>query len=333
MPYFARIVDDAFKPLTLCILGPTAGGKSAVAMALAEALAQRALGGAANAGAEIISADSMQIYRGMDVGTAKPSTEERALVRHHLIDIADPHVGGFTLADWLTGAQAAVRDIHARGKHAIVVGGTNLYMKALIEGMFAGPPVDDALRAALELQPTEMLRRELEQADPVAAARIHPNDRRRTIRAVEVHRQTGEPISALQSQWRAQPQELPAGWHVIGLDWSVEAINRRINQRVAAMFDVGLVAEVTRLAAAGPLSRQAVEAVGYYEVLLHLAGQCTLDEASEAIKVRTRRYAKQQRTWLRRFRAVPGSTWIEADTVSPADATDHVLKNIFRNQP
>jgi tRNA dimethylallyltransferase len=330
MPYFARTVDNDFKPLTLCILGPTAGGKSALAMALAKALAHRAArsGGAASAGAEIISADSMQIYRGMDVGTAKPPAEERALVRHHLIDIADPHLGGFTLADWLTGAQAAVRDIHARGKHAIVVGGTNLYMKALIEGMFAGPPVDDALRAALELQPTEMLRRELEQADPVAAARIHPNDRRRTIRAVEVHRQTGEPISALQSQWRAQPQELPEGWHLIGLDWSVEGINKRINTRVAAMFD-----EVTALAAAGPLSRQAVEAVGYYEVLLHLAGQCTLEEAAEAMKVRTRRYAKQQRTWLRRFRIVPGSTWIEADTVTPNAAIDHVLKNIFRNQP
>lgn len=271
----------------------------------------------------------MQVYRGMDIGTAKSTLEERRGVPHHLIDIADPHTGTFTLADWLDAAQQALADVHARGKLAIVVGGTNLYVRALLEGMFAGPQPDPALRAALEALPADMLRQRLEQCDPVAAARIHPNDRRRTVRALEVHQQTGTAISALQQQWQARPAELPAGWTLAGLEWPVEAINRRINTRVASMVEAGLVKEVMRLLTGGPLSRQAVEAVGYKEVLTHLAGRCTVDEAAEAIKMRTRRYAKQQRTWLRRFRAVPGSVWVDGPQTTTEAAADLVLKKIF----
>lgn len=315
----------AHSATTICILGPTASGKSALALELARRLPPGR--------AEIVSADSMQIYRGMDIGTAKATPAERQQVRHHMVDIADPHHGSFTLADWLDGAREAVADIHGRGGVALVVGGTNLYLKALLEGMFEGPPVNTALRAELEGLPTEMLRRELEQCDPMAAARIHANDRRRTLRAVEVHRQTGTPISELQAQWKARPNALPEGWWVVGLEWTPEALNRRINERVYGMMDAGLLREVIALASTGPLARQAIEAVGYSECLRHLAGELPLDAAVEEIKVRSRRYGKQQRTWLRRFRAIPGSLWFDGATVSPEQAAELVLAKIFPNRP
>jgi tRNA dimethylallyltransferase len=310
---------------TICILGPTASGKSALALQLARRLPPGR--------AEIVSADSMQIYRGMDIGTAKATPAERQEVVHHLVDIADPHHGSYTLADWLDDAREAIAGIHARGGVALVVGGTNLYLKALLEGMFEGPPINATLRAELEALPTEMLRRELEQTDPMAAARIHANDRRRTLRAVEVHRQTGTPISELQAQWKARPNALPEGWWVVGWEWTAEALNRRINERVYAMMDAGLLREVIALAGAGPLARQAIEAVGYSECLRHLAGELTLDAAVEEIKVRSRRYGKQQRTWLRRFRAIPGSLWFDGASIHPEQAAELVLAKIFPNRP
>ncbi|MFO0963118.1 MAG: tRNA (adenosine(37)-N6)-dimethylallyltransferase MiaA [Phycisphaerales bacterium] len=314
--------DDApaRAPRTLLVLGPTAGGKTALGIALAQRLP---------GGGEVVSADSMQVYRGMDIGTAKPSVEERAGVPHHLIDIADPHAGAFTVADWLDAAREAIAQIHARGRHAIVVGGTNLYIKALVEGMFEGPPSDPALRAQLDALPTEILRGDLEHHDPVAAARIHPNDRRRTIRALEVWMRTGQRISELQAQWSERPRELPAGWAVVGLEWPVELLNRRINARVHAMVDAGLLREVVALAGRGPLTRQAVEAVGYHEMLEHLAGTLTLEQAVERMKIRSRQYGKQQRTWLRRFRAIPGSVWIEAARATTEGAADEVIEKLF----
>jgi tRNA dimethylallyltransferase len=314
--------DDApaRAPRTLLVLGPTAGGKTALGIALAQRLP---------GGGEVVSADSMQVYRGMDIGTAKPSREERAGVPHHLIDIADPHAGAFTVADWLDAAREAIAQIHARGRHAIVVGGTNLYIKALVEGMFEGPPTDPALRAQLEALPTEILRGDLEHHDPVAAARIHPNDRRRTVRALEVWMRTGQRISDLQAQWSERPRELPEGWAVVGLEWPVELLNRRINARVHAMVDAGLLREVVALAGTGPLTRQAVEAVGYHEMLEHLAGTLTLEQAVERMKIRSRQYGKQQRTWLRRFRAIPGSVWIEAARTTTEGAADEVIEKLF----
>ena len=307
-------------PRTVLVLGPTAGGKSA----LAAELALRMPGGG-----ECVGADSMQVYAGMDIGTAKPTEEERRGVPHHMIDVADPHGGAFTLADWLEGAHAAIDAIHARGRHAVVVGGTNLYVKSLMDGMFDGPPPDPALRAQLEAQPTETLRRELERHDPIAAARIHPNDRRRAVRALEVWTATGQPISALQRQWEDAPRTLPHGWHVVGLEWPVELINQRINVRVRAMVEAGLEAEVMRLLAKGPLNRQAVEAVGYREVLRHFAHECSMDQAEEDIKARTRRYARQQRTWLRRFKAIQGAIWVDAPRVSTEDAASDVIGTLF----
>ena len=307
-------------PRTILVLGPTAGGKTALSVELA----LRVPGGG-----ECVSADSMQVYRGMDIGTAKPSIDERRGVPHHLLDVADPHGGPFTVADWVEGAQSAIAAIHARGRHAIVVGGTNLYVKSLAEGMFEGPAGDPEIRARLEALPTEMLRGDLEHHDPVAASRIHFNDRRRTIRALEVWMITGRRISELQQQWSDAPRALPAGMHVVGLEWPVDLINQRINQRVHAMVEAGLEQEVMRLLAKGSLNRQAIEAVGYREVLRHFAHELSIEEAEEEIKVRTRQYARQQRTWLRRFKAVPGAIWIDGPRTTTEAAAGLVIETLF----
>lgn len=308
-------------PRTILIAGPTAGGKSALAMALAEAVP---------GGVEIVSADSMQAYRGMDIGTAKPSAADRARVPHHLIDIADPHLHAPTVADWLRDAHAAIEGIHERARTAVLVGGTNLYLRAFIDGLAALPPSDDLLRAELERLPPEELRRELVAADPTAAARIHPNDRRRTVRALEVLRLTGVPISTHQAQWGAVPAALPPGTALVGLQWDTEAINRRINARVGAMMAAGFLREVEALRADGPLLPQPAEAVGYREMLDHLEGRRTLDDAIEGTAIRTRQYAKQQRTWLKRFRAVPGAVWLEGgETVLPG-AGQRVVDNFWQ---
>jgi tRNA dimethylallyltransferase len=267
---------------------------------------------AAGPAAELVSADSMQVYRGMDIGTAKPTTSERSEVIHHGLDLVDPTHDGFTVEDWLAHAHAALAAIHARGGVAIVVGGTNLYAKALIEGLFDGPPADPALREELGTWELDALRSELVRIDPVAAERIHRNDRRRTIRAIEVHRATGTPISVLQAQWRDRPAALPAGWSLVGLSMGVEANNRRINARVRGMRAMGLVDEVRSLLGAGGFGAQAATAVGYRELIAHLHGAGSEDDAFEAIKIATRQLAKQQRTWLKRFADTPGSTWIDA---------------------
>jgi tRNA dimethylallyltransferase len=287
----------------IVVMGPTASGKSALALAMARA---------AGPAVELVSADSMQVYRGMDIGTAKPTTSERSEVIHHGLDLVDPTHDGFTVEDWLAHAHAALAAIHARGGVAIVVGGTNLYAKALIEGLFDGPPADPALREELGTWELDALRSELVRIDPVAAERIHRNDRRRTIRAIEVHRATGTPISVLQAQWRDRPAALPADWSLVGLSMGVEANNRRINARVRGMRAMGLVDEVRSLLGAGGFGAQAATAVGYRELIAHLHGAGSEDDAFEAIKIATRQLAKQQRTWLKRFADTPGSTWIDA---------------------
>lgn len=288
------------------IAGPTAGGKSDLAVRVAELL-----GGPA--AAEIVTADSVQIYRGMDIGSAKPTPEERRGITHHLIDIVEP-TDPFTVADWLAAAEAAITQIQTRGRTPIVVGGTHLYLKAFLEGLFQGPDPDPALREELRSLGLSALRRELERIDPAAAARIHPNDERRTIRALEVYRQTGTPISQLQQQWDrgARPD-----CTLIGIEWPPELLARRINARVRAMIDRGLVEEVRRLVPR--LGPQAREALGYAQILHHLAREWTLDKAIEEIKIETRRFGKNQRTWLRRLRAIPGSVWIDAGSIPDSD--------------
>ena len=184
-------VHSSHRPIIL-IVGPTAGGKTSLSVDLAIRLP---------GGGECISADSMQVYRGMDIGTAKPTHEERRGVPHHLLDVADPSTDGFTVAEWREQADEAVADIRSRGLWPIVVGGTNLYVRALLEGVFEGPAADPAIRAELEAMEPEKLRSMLEELDPVSAERIHPNDQRRTIRALEVHRLSGQTLSSQQQQW------------------------------------------------------------------------------------------------------------------------------------
>lgn len=294
------MLEPSLRPIIL-ILGPTAGGKTALAIELARRLP---------GGGECICADSMQVYRGMDIGTAKPTPDERTAVPHHLFDIAEPSDDGFTVDRWRDLAERTIREIRGRGHWPIVVGGTNLYIQALLYGLISGPEPDRALRAKLDALPAGELRGWLERVDPHAAARIHPHDRKRTIRAVEVFEQTGTPLSAQQTQWESGTPRNDVC--IIGLEYSVESINRRINLRVRAMMEAGLVEEVRRLHETGHLGRQAAEALGYKQILQYLRGEIDLEEAVEQIKIRTRRFAKQQRTWLRRFRALTPSVWLNA---------------------
>jgi tRNA dimethylallyltransferase len=298
----------------IVILGPTAGGKTELAIALAQQLP---------GGGECIGADSMQVYRGMDIGTAKPTAEQRTAVPHHLLDLVEPSDEDFSVDTWLRLAEEVIAAVRSRGRWPIVVGGTNLYIQALLGGMFEGPGPDPALRARLNAMDDSALRSRLESVDPVSAGRIHANDRKRTIRAIEVFEQTGRPLSGMQGQWNDQPRD---DVRIIGLDWPVEAINRRINARVKAMMEAGLLEEVRRLREEDRLGRQAREALGYRQLIDHLEGRCTLEEAVEQIKIRTRRFAKQQRTWLRRFRSHPRAAWLPAGDLGSQDIVSQSLR-------
>jgi tRNA dimethylallyltransferase len=287
------------------IVGPTAGGKSALGVALAHHL--RGEGHAA----EIVTADSIQIYRGLDIGSAKPTLAEREGIPHHLLDLCEPDGPGFTVADWLREAERVIADVRARGGVPIVVGGTHLYVKAFVEGMFDGPGTDEAVRESLRAQGRAALRQELERVDAEAARRIHPNDERRTVRALEVYRLTGTPISAHQAQWDREGRAR-TDCVLVGLDWPSDLLNPRINARVRTMVERGFVEEVRGLWKAGRLGPQAREALGYKQIADHFEGRCSLDEAIEKTKIETRRFGKNQRTWLKRLRLIPGSVWIDA---------------------
>lgn len=304
------------------IVGPTAGGKSALAVDVALEMMRRGVGAG-----EIVTADAFQVYRDLDIGTAKPTEDERRGIPHHLIDVVDPGAP-FSVHDWLALATRAIDDIRSRGGVPIVAGGTNLYIKALMEGMFSGPGADEVVRAELRALDPATRRAELERVDPAAAARIHPNDERRTIRALEVHRLTGRPISDWQGQWdRDETRDDRA---LVGLVWDRETLNERINERIRRMMADGLLEEVRRLLQAGRLTGQAGEALGYKQLVRYLNGDWALDEAVEQIKIETRRLAKNQRTWLRRLRRIPGSRWIQTGC-DPASnwaqiTVDHCLR-------
>jgi tRNA dimethylallyltransferase len=313
-------MPDPTDPIPI-LAGPTGGGKTALAVTLAQRLP---------GGGEVISADSMQVYRDLDIGTAKPSPAEMQGVAHHGISIVDPREvaagESFTVDDWLPVAEEAIAAIRTRGRTPIVAGGTNLYLQAFLYGLFQGPPADETLRAALQEKSLEELRGRLLEVDPAASERIHPNDRRRTIRALEVFELTGTPISAQQTQWTSE--RIRPGARLFILDWPTDRINRRINQRVRAMMEAGLLEEVTRLRAAGALAGQAGEALGYKQLLDHLRGECTLAEAVERIKIETRRYAKNQRTWLRRLSATPGAVVVACDDAA-GDLIERVAEAIL----
>lgn len=316
------MTPGAAHPKFPVICGPTAGGKTALAVELA--LAYAALG---RGGAEIVSADAYLIYKGLDIGTGKPTDDERKGVPHHLIDIIEP-TERFSVHDWLRAAEDEITDIRARGNLPIVVGGTHLYIQSILHGMFEGPPPDEALREQLRAIPAPQRRAELERVDPDAAARIHPSDERRTIRALEVFRQTGTPISRLQTQW-ASVQPDRSDRVLVGLEWSSEAINRRINARVRQMLEQGLIEEVRGLWSSGRLGPQAGEALGYKQLVEHFEGRASEHDAVERIKIETRRFAKNQRTWLRRLRTELGSVWLDTVSSTPVSHAQSLVQKMF----
>jgi tRNA dimethylallyltransferase len=265
--------------------------------------------------------DSMTLYRHMDIGTAKPTERERHAVPHHLIDVIDPHQE-FSLAQYLAAAEQAVRDIRARGREVLFVGGTPLYLKGLLRGIFYGPPADWEFRRGLEeeasCQGPGFLHKRLAAVDPQAAERLHPNDARRIIRALEVFAKTGQPISAHQRQFDIGLQA--AACRVFVLDWPKEELHARIDRRVDEMFAAGLIDEVRGLLDRGqPLSKTARQALGYREVLEHLEGCRTAEETVALVKTHTRQFAKRQGTWFRSLsecRFVPFSGALEPKAVA-----------------
>jgi tRNA dimethylallyltransferase len=309
--------DNAF-----VLTGPTGSGKTQLAVELAERL-----------GAEIVSMDSMALYRGMDIGTAKPNAEERRRVPHHLVDVLDPWESA-SVAWWLQQAARCCHEIAGRGARPLFVGGTALYLKALMFGLFEGPPADEQLRQRLireaELAGPQAVHQQLARVDPVTAARLHPNDVRRVVRALEVWELTGRTISSWQQQWpRTRGSRIEdrgsnkTDWRQAGaitegpsildprssildpclcLDLPRAELYERINRRVEQMFAAGLVEEARALRLLPrPLSREAAQALGYKEVFAYLDGQATLAETIALVQLRSRNFAKRQLTWFRRL--------------------------------
>lgn len=288
-----RLGDDCW-----FLTGPTAAGKSALAIPMAHRL-----------GADIVSVDSMAVYRGLDVGTAKPSAEDRAAVPHHCVDAVSP-AHSFSVAEWLELAVSAVDDCRARGRQILFVGGTPLYLRGLRDGLADLPAADPTIRASLvaeaEAQGPERLHARLATIDPEAAARIHPRDTKRIVRALEVCTLTGQPLSAAQLPTHDPIFEE----RLMILDVTREELAKRIDRRVEAMFASGLIEE-TEVALAGPggIGPTARQAPGYTEAIEFLAGHIDRGEAIRRTQLRTRQLAKRQRTWFRSFK---NATWIGA---------------------
>lgn len=292
----------------LLLVGPTAVGKSAVAAWVAE-----------RAGAEVISADARTIFRDLAVGTDRPPPDVLARVPHHLVGVLDPGAC-YDAAMFRRDCERIVSEIHARGRRAIVVGGSTLYVRALTRGLFPGPPGDPTLRRELAQRPIEELRAELVRADPEAARRIHPGDRVRLVRALEVCRKTGRPISSF---WG---QETPFPWPLVkvGLVLDRQEMYRRIEARVERMFAQGLVGEARQLWERGvPPESQVARTIGYRELFQHFAGEFDLAEAKRRIVRSTRAYARRQLAW---FRAEEGVHWIDVTGRTVADVGGEVVR-------
>jgi len=328
------------KTPVLILFGPTASGKTEVLTKL--------FGGGSSGGrraAEIISSDSMQVYRGMDIGTAKPSAEEQARIPHHLIDIRNPDQQ-FNAGEFVRLAEEVALAAADRGALPVVSGGTGFYLKNLVQGLGQAPPADHRLRAALaeELasRGAAALAEELRQADPVSAGRIHINDEYRLLRALEVYRLTGRPLSSFASPWSAagfSADGRPFRFLLIGLRWNREALYRRINARTAAMFRSGLSAEVRRLYEAGySPADPALKAIGYREFFVPVVdgeggtGGWRLSEDNAGVQAlvaqNSRRYAKRQITF---FASLPGVTWVDCgDGVDAASSVERALEDFLR---
>ncbi|MBI5779992.1 MAG: tRNA (adenosine(37)-N6)-dimethylallyltransferase MiaA [Planctomycetes bacterium] len=295
------------------IIGQTASGKSALASRIAN-----------QGDYEIISADSMKIYRGMDIGTSKPFSEQQKKLRYHLIDIVEPHEE-YNVAKFVRDCDKAIADINKRDRKPLLVCGTPMYLKAWLYGIFSGSGTDSVIRAELEKAASEkglaFLYEQLIKVDPAKADKIHANDRKRIIRALEVYRLTGKTISSLQTHF--SKTELRYSVKMVGLKWKPEELYLRIDERVERMFNAGLVEEVKGLINSGKgLGKQAGEAIGYKEVIRHLNGEITLEVAKEEVKKGTRYLARKQMTWFRRF---PDIKWIEC---KPGDDTERSYKII-----
>lgn len=298
-------------PRLVVIVGPTGAGKTKLSLQLAT-----------HVGGEVISCDSQQVYIGMDIGTGKVTPEERAAVPHHLIDILRPDEE-MTMARFIELADRAIEDVASRGKVAIVCGGTGLYVRGLLLGLFEGPPASPELRAELAAMGLPALRTELERVDPAAAARIDRNDEKRTIRALEVFRLTGEPMSSHQA--RHDHKSLPRRYDamLVGLAPEREALYQAIDARVDAMIDAGFEREVAELRAGGyqpPLRSQ--QAIGYAELHAVAAGELDRERAIELIKRNSRHYARRQLSWYRPDQTI---TWYGSATGVDLDGLERYL--------
>ncbi|MBM4372518.1 MAG: tRNA (adenosine(37)-N6)-dimethylallyltransferase MiaA [Deltaproteobacteria bacterium] len=294
----------------LLLAGPTASGKSDLALRAAEA-----------AGGEIVNADAQQVYRHMDIGTAKPTPEERSRVPHHLHDVADPWEW-YDAGRFQGDADRAIADIAARGRLPVVVGGTGLYLRALLRGIAVVPAVPQEVRArvlgTLDREGAPALHARLREVDPAAAARLHPNDAQRVGRALEVWIATGRPLSSFQDAHRFGDERYPHA--AFGVAWEAEALDRRIAARVDRMFDAGFLDEARRLLDLGcPRELRAFKALGYREAFAVLDGVLPEPEARARVRTLHRRYAKRQRTWFRR----EALTWVPGDR--PGEALDRLL--------
>lgn len=300
----------------ICIAGPTASGKTALAVALA-----RELDG------EVVSCDSMQVYKRMDIGTAKPSPEERQGIPHHMIDVAEPWED-YSVSRYCADAAPIVEDIVSRGKTAIIAGGTGLYMDSLIRGNDFAPFPSTGVRERLEREADregmEALLPRLREVDPEAAARLHLSDRKRIIRAMEVYLETGETITAHNRRTQALPPRFAPVW--LGLDFESRAeLYSRIDRRVDVMLEAGLLEEIRALLRSGiPEKCTAMQAIGYKEFVDALDGRCTIEEAADQVRQSSRRYAKRQLTWFRRNKAIH---WLIRDT---GDTGREILENARR---
>lgn len=298
--------------LPVFIAGPTAVGKSEIALALAEQL-----------GGEIISADSMQVYRGLNLGTAKPGSEERERIPHHLVDICDL-AESFDAAQFIRLAQKAVEEIQARGKIPVFCGGTGLYFKAFLSGLGEAPAANPELRAELETLPFETLLCELRERDLAAYEKIDKQNPRRVIRAVEVIRLTGKKFSEQRAEWKTESAgQRPK--NLFALTRKADALHARINARVDEMFRRGLVDETRELLRRGlEQNRTAMQAIGYRQVVEHLRGEHNLTETVEEVKIRTRQFAKRQLTW---FRRQLDPQWIE---LPPDELSEDSARNLVK---
>ncbi len=285
------------RPALIVIGGPTASGKTGLAIELAERW-----------NAEIVSADSQQVYRHFDIGTAKPSAEELARVPHHLVSVVEP-TEAFSAARYQSLADEAIAGIHARGKRVVVVGGTGLYVRVLLHGVVPAPPADPALRSALEAEAERIgragLHERLAQLDPETAARVKPTDLVRIVRALEIHALTGQPASAHRAQHAFAQDRYP--YRLFVLKPGREALYEAINQRTRQMFERGLVEEARRLVDLGYASAPPMQSVGYAQALAVVQGRLTREDAIAQAAQATRHYAKRQLTW---FKKEAGAQWI-----------------------